>query len=381
MIIANVVKPDGTEVQQMKRVYSISNNMALMEDYNQLSRDVCAKKQSLAEAENRYHILSTQKRYPLYLTVLGGALGSGGFCVMFGGGLLDFMPAFLVGALMSYLNEVLSIRSFNSYARAFMLSVIGGFFSITLCYLLQLIGLTVSPAMVMKGTIMVVIPGVLICNAIRDLFAGDIFSGSSQLLNGVLTALVIVAGYGAAVYILRGILVEPTYPVRTGVIKYVYLVIFGIIGSAAFAVFFKIRLRRIGFATLAILLTYALYLVMDYYAESVFAVTLVATIFAALCSEILARIIKAPATVFLIPAILPFVPGAGLYDTISYIVQGELSTAWTYGGQVVLYFLGIAVGLSVVASIFQLIYPVKNRIHIVNRYKSKEKLKKKRGNH
>jgi uncharacterized membrane protein YjjB (DUF3815 family) len=122
-------------------------------------------------------------------------------------------------------------------------------------------------------------------------------------------------------------------------------------------------------ATLATLLTYVVYLGMDYVSESAFAVTLVATLFAALLSEIMARLLKAPATVFLIPSILPFVPGAGLYDTMNYFVRGDIAQARIYGGQALLMVFGIAVGLSVVASIFQIIYPVKNKIHIMNRYK------------
>jgi uncharacterized membrane protein YjjP (DUF1212 family) len=313
------------------------------------------------------------------LVVAGGGIGSGGFAIMFGGGLLDFVPAFIVGCLMGYLNELLSVRAFNSYARAFMLSLIGGFLSIILCYLLNIIGLTVLPDMVMKGTIMLVIPGLLVCNAIRDLFSGDIYSGTFQLLNGVLTALVIVAGYGAAIYLLRSLLIEPAVPERTGIIGYTYTMLSGIIASAAFAVYFKIHLKRLYLATLASLFSYALYLVMEYYVESVFGVTLVATIFAALLSELLARWFKAPATVFLIPAILAYVPGAGLYDTMNYIVRGDIATGRTYGAQVLLVFLGIAVGLSVVASIFQIIYPVKNKLHILNRYKRIEKFKRKRG--
>ena len=41
----------------------------------------------------------------------------------------------------------------------------------------------------------------------------------------------------------------------------------------------------------------------------------------AFLSHILARIMKAPVTVFLIAGILPSVPGAGIYRTVYYLIQ------------------------------------------------------------
>ncbi len=50
----------------------------------------------------------------------------------------------------------------------------------------------------------------------------------------------------------------------------------------------------------------------------------------ALLSQIFARKLRCPATVFLIPAIYPFVPGAGVYRTVYYIIMGENSLAGHY---------------------------------------------------
>lgn len=47
----------------------------------------------------------------------------------------------------------------------------------------------------------------------------------------------------------------------------------------------------------------------------------------ALLSQIFARKLKTPVTVFLIPAIYPSVPGAGIYRTVYYIIMGESALA------------------------------------------------------
>ena len=47
----------------------------------------------------------------------------------------------------------------------------------------------------------------------------------------------------------------------------------------------------------------------------------------ALFSQIFARKLKCPVTVFLIPGIYPFVPGAGIYRTVYYLIVGSNSIA------------------------------------------------------
>lgn len=58
--------------------------------------------------------------------------------------------------------------------------------------------------------------------------------------------------------------------------------------------------------------------------------TFVSSFCIALLSQIFARKLKCPVTVFLIPAIYPSVPGAGIYRTVYYIIMGENTLAGQY---------------------------------------------------
>lgn len=49
-----------------------------------------------------------------------------------------------------------------------------------------------------------------------------------------------------------------------------------------------------------------------------------------LLSQVFARKLRCPVTVFLIPAIYPSVPGAGIYRTVYYIIMGENMLAGRY---------------------------------------------------
>ena len=59
-----------------------------------------------------------------------------------------------------------------------------------------------------------------------------------------------------------------------------------------------------------------------------------ASILVALISEILARKLKYPAILFVIPGIIPLVPGLGMYNTMLYLVQSNYELAISKGANV-----------------------------------------------
>ena len=72
---------DGSEVSQMKRNCEVTNNFRRMEMYNQLSRDVCAKKLTAEEAELELERIAVDRGYSLPVSVLSGGLVAGIFTV------------------------------------------------------------------------------------------------------------------------------------------------------------------------------------------------------------------------------------------------------------------------------------------------------------
>ena len=60
--------------------------------------------------------------------------------------------------------------------------------------------------MVMIGTIMLLIPGLAFGNAVRDLLFGDTVSGIIQLVQAVLTAVMVAFGYIVAIMLMGRVL-------------------------------------------------------------------------------------------------------------------------------------------------------------------------------
>lgn len=70
------------------------------------------------------------------------------------------------------------------------------------------------------------------------------------------------------------------------------------------------------------------------------------TIFVAVAGEILARVMKMPSTVFVIPGIIPLVPGYMLYRTMFMLVQNDFN-GFVHTGATTFFIAGVmAVGIA-----------------------------------
>lgn len=72
-------------------------------------------------------------------------------------------------------------------------------------------------------------------------------------------------------------------------------------------------------------------------------------------AEILARILKKPATIFIIPGFIPLVPGGDAYVSMLYMVKGQYVNGVAMGMQTVLTGGAIAFGIFVSSTIIRLL--------------------------
>ena len=82
--------------------------------------------------------------------------------------------------------------------------------------------------------------------------------------------------------------------------------------------------------------------------EGVFYPTLIASAAAAAYAEIMARLLKAPVPLYVLPSVISLVPGGSLYYTMSYCMERDWEQFGIYGYRTVQYALAIAAGMSLV---------------------------------
>jgi len=121
--------------------------------------------------------------------------------------------------------------------------------------------------------------------------------------------------------------------------------------SLGFSIVFRVKYNRLPFTALGGLVCWGTYLFAARLTGDVFLMNLAAAVAASLYSEIMARILKTPATVFVITSIIPMVPGGGLYYTMQNMVMGNSALAVEYGRTTAAIAGAIAFGLLLVTAL------------------------------
>lgn len=126
----------------------------------------------------------------------------------------------------------------------------------------------------------------------------------------------------------------------------------GMLGSLGFSLVFNLNRKHLLAASLGGFLAWGVYLLcMSFLQMGVMSSTVTASIISQIYAEILARIYKTPTTVFVIPAVVPLIPGGSLYNTMYAAVMHDWTQFRFYGVQTLWGTLGIAIGLSFVSGI------------------------------
>ena len=127
-----------------------------------------------------------------------------------------------------------------------------------------------------------------------------------------------------------------------------------LLGAMGFSLVFGMRSRHLLWASLGGVLTWGVYLAAGAALREGFLPCLIAAGFAVVYAEALAHLRKTPATIFVVPAIIPLVPGSSLYYAMACAVRGNLPDARHYGSQTMQAALAIAAGISFVIALRQL---------------------------
>ena len=136
-------------------------------------------------------------------------------------------------------------------------------------------------------------------------------------------------------------------------------IVTGTIGTVGFAILFNSEIRRLPFATLGGFISCVLYFFFISLTKSEFAANFIAAFVATTYFEICAKRLKAPVVVFLIPGLIPLVPGRALYYTMSGAIAKNFDEFSKNGLTTLLVAGGIAGGIIFSSLIF---YVIKNYI-------------------
>lgn len=137
--------------------------------------------------------------------------------------------------------------------------------------------------------------------------------------------------------------------------QHVIQTLMGAIGAVGFAVLFNVRGKQLLLFFLGGALDWAVYLLCTLNGCSMFIGLLFATMTAAVSSEILARIVRTPVLILLVPMLIPLVPGSDLYRCMDSLVRGDQEQFLTHGTNAVTAAGAICLGIICVTAITHII--------------------------
>lgn len=180
------------------RVRNRTINLDKVSKINMLSRDIVDGKISFNEAAERFGEIKGQPPYPLWIKTAAVAVCCSFFTLLGSGNLSDSLNSFIVGAVLNVL--IWFMR--KKHTADFIITFTGGAMIAVLTVLLYAAGLGININAMITGSIMPLVPGLGITNALRDIIAGDYLSGGARMFDAIVVAVALAAGAGAVMYMI-----------------------------------------------------------------------------------------------------------------------------------------------------------------------------------
>ncbi len=174
----------------MRKIGSRTLDMAELDRLNSLSRRIC-------RGESRDIEITLQSGYSRKTVLLFSGIAVFLFCLFFGGSVIDSLIAGVTGCLIT------AAPYRRSGLPTFTANLIDAFVVGVLSQLFALINAGIHGDRIIIGAIMVLVPGLNIQSAMRDMLSGEILAGASELIESVMSALAIALSVALSLFIFK----------------------------------------------------------------------------------------------------------------------------------------------------------------------------------
>lgn len=349
-LTVSIETPDGKPMTRMRRIGFHGNDLDTVEKYSNLSRKICNEVPDVAYAWQWLNETDASRlNYRLSISLLGHFLGAMGFAIVFGGKFVDGFCSGVCGVIVGLINHYMNKLKVNQFFSTIAASFILAFSS----YAIGATGIPYNTDTVIIGTLMILVPGLIFTNAMRDIIFGDTNSGINRIVQVLLVAAAMALGTGVGWRLSGGLFGIPDAP---SPLVHLYEIqnIATFVACAGFAIIFNIHGFGILICAFGGTITWAVYCAVVYFGGDIYTAYFIAAVVAAIYSEAMARIRKYPAISYLVIAIFPLIPGAGIYYATNFLVRGD-NAAFSQKALQTIGIAGvIAVGILMVSTLVRL---------------------------
>lgn len=184
---------NGETYSLIRRVSTRTIDLDKVDKVNDLSRNIINRGLTVSQLKEQLQIINNGERYNDKTAIIISAIGAFCFVFLFGGKLREAVAAFFIGLVIKSLSIKFSTLEINQF---FINSICAGIAAIMAILFLK-IGFINDMDKTIIGSIMLLVPGLAITNAIRDTISGDLLAGSTRAVEAFLVAISIAIGTGA----------------------------------------------------------------------------------------------------------------------------------------------------------------------------------------
>lgn len=193
------IESDQPTKTKLVRITERTTDLKKVAEVNSISRNITSGLLSMEEAYDALKNVEYSKpAYPIFVQILAAAIASGCFLIMFKGTWQDFFPAFVAGgtglASVIFFQRLVPIKFFAELVSASLIGIVA--------VLSIKIGWGTELDKIIIGSVMPLVPGLLLTNAVRDLMAGHLMAGMSKGVEALLTAFAIGSGIAVVLSLL-----------------------------------------------------------------------------------------------------------------------------------------------------------------------------------
>ncbi|HYO42866.1 MAG TPA: threonine/serine exporter family protein [Candidatus Limnocylindrales bacterium] len=277
------------------------------------------------------------RRGPLLLALLAPAISSSALAILFGGSVVDALATFVIALL---------VQPFVAWLRRtglppFFSLLLGALAATLLVAVAAWSGVSVEPGLLMTASLIQFLPGGALLAGVRDLIDQSMVSGTARLSEALLIGAGVASGALLGINLAANVGVSLTIE-SAGQRSWDPIVALLAVAVAVVAYGYQISVPPFALPWVGLLgaAAWTVYALLGYSPE---VGTFTAAFLVGVAGRMLARQFKAPAALWVVPAILPLLPGLAL--VVALLAEGDLQR---FGGiwNAILIAFGLGVGVA-----------------------------------
>jgi uncharacterized membrane protein YjjP (DUF1212 family) len=328
----------------IKRINSANIDLERISMINEFSRVFTTTDLSVDDGMDQLREIAVRPVFPLPLRLLGAVLVGAFICPYYGGDIAEMLMSAGAAGVGYLISIGIGKVELAAFIRIFI-SCLGATLTV-----LVLSGLYPSHNMtaMIVSAVTIFMPGVAITNAARDLLSGDMLSGVARATDAAVTGIAIAGGAGiiAGIWTVSGGTIsadQSEFPLPVFA-AFGFLLTLGICLIMNAPRKQMVLMSAIGGAGMLSLVGGSAL------GFSALLTTFLGTCIVALLSEFASRAGRDATTVFIIPGIIPFVPGFAINEAMYAVLTNDIAQGIERGANALLIAGSIAIALIVVAT-------------------------------